>query len=522
MSSARPASVRVSARQSAIQQQQQQQRELEQREREQHQLQETLKQEASGRTSTRQHPHDTLDHSSRSLSPALSESSSLSDSYQSHHADSNEPKTTPLNDPDLAAYWEIALVYGFLVKFKHLLRQCCPLREYSIEDLEAGILASSSNSCIENIHSNLLSNLLNRKKAIDSSTWHKVLLETLDAKQKTGEWEMDNPLRMYGDYYAIPPRDRVLILKSLVEWVLQEAANIRQGLEEYKDEYSVEPFGTDQSKRVYWYFGGKFSESAGQGSVEFQKGTLRLYRESASKTKNATWETVAKDLDGLKVLAASFEKSVYKAEKALRERILTEIVEPMEEGILRREKKHERAEKRLQKLAMFHQMAATRTTRTRSSNRINQPKYTFDDDDEDEEDEYELYRRPSSRKKNRNGDNEDYKDLNETNNHDTNQQRSATPPSHVHSRRSSVDRDSDVSISTAFQRTSVKDGTSLEHLTGMVKNDDPTSMEYNIEGANGAGHTQNSSSPSGHEAMAPQVQNNTLEDEDVTMQTLQN
>ncbi|KAG0337604.1 hypothetical protein BG000_005233 [Podila horticola] len=275
--------------------------------------------------------------------------------------------------------------------------------------------------------------MLNRKKAVDSSSWHRVLLETLDAKQKTGEWEMDNPLRLYESYYSIPPRDRVLILKALVEWVLQEGASVRQGIEDYNEVFMVEPF----------------------------EGTLRVYRETNSKKKNASWETVTKDLEELKALAASFGKSTSKPEKALQERLLTEIIEPAEEKILQRAKRQERVEKRMHKLAMFHQMAATRTTRTRSSNRLNQPKYTFDEeeDEEDEEDQYAVYRGPSGRRNTQeesrsveNGQDqlgvhgEEHDHLNQQG------QISGTSSSHDYSGRSSVDRDSDTSISVAFHQ----------------------------------------------------------------------
>ncbi|KAG0032275.1 hypothetical protein BGZ81_011284 [Podila clonocystis] len=280
--------------------------------------------------------------------------------------------------------------------------------------------------------------MLNRKKAVE------VLLETLDAKQKTGEWEMDNPLRLYESYYSVPPRDRVLVLKALVEWVLQEGASIRQGIEDYNEVYMVEPFGTDQIKRVYWYFGGK---------------------ETNSKKKNASWETVAKDLEELKALASSFNESTSKPERALQERLLTEIIEPAEEKILQREKRQERVEKRMQKLAMFHQMAATRTTRTRSSNRLNQPKYTFEDDEdeEDDEDQYAVYRGPSGRR-NTQEESQSLESIqvqfgvhDEEHDHQNQQyQVSGTSSSHDYSGRSSVDRDSDTSISVAFhQKTRV-------------------------------------------------------------------
>ena len=60
-----------------------------------------------------------------------------------------------------------------------------------------------------------------------------------------------------------------------------------------------------------------------------------MYRETKSaKKKNNDWETVASTIEELKMLADSFKGTSYKAEKALRERISTEIIEPMEEKIL--------------------------------------------------------------------------------------------------------------------------------------------------------------------------------------------
>lgn len=60
-----------------------------------------------------------------------------------------------------------------------------------------------------------------------------------------------------------------------------------------------------------------------------------MYRETKSaKKKNNDWETVASTIEELKVLANSFNGTSYKAEKALRERIRAEIIEPMEEKIL--------------------------------------------------------------------------------------------------------------------------------------------------------------------------------------------
>jgi hypothetical protein len=80
----------------------------------------------------------------------------------------------------------------------------------------------------------------------------------LDAKQKSNELEYDfNPLRYYRDYYQVPPEDRIHLLKALVHWVLQDGPVVRSGIEEDNDFYVIEPFGADQAKRVYWYFGGR-------------------------------------------------------------------------------------------------------------------------------------------------------------------------------------------------------------------------------------------------------------------------
>ncbi|KAF9351157.1 hypothetical protein BGX26_010783, partial [Mortierella sp. AD094] len=289
-----------------------------------------------------------------------------------------------------------------------------------------------------------------------SSTWQKVLLETLDSKHRTGEMEYDqNPLRYYGNYYLIPPIDRVHILKALVHWVLQEGTTIRQGIEDNNEHYVIEPFGTDQAKRIYWYFGGK--------SLAF------IIETKNPKKKSTGWETVAKSLDEIRTLAESFNGTTSKQEKALHGRLLEEIIQPIEEKAIQNKLKQERLEKRMVKLAELHQLAATRTTRTRSSNRLNQPKYTFDDDEEDEfEDEYDLYRRPSSRR--RHGADQDAiasVDPTPTESDSVNPQlqqgeldqreRSPSAEDAVSSDRSSVGRDSDSSIRVALQRTRVGD-----------------------------------------------------------------
>ncbi|KAK3845700.1 MAG: hypothetical protein J3R72DRAFT_418309 [Linnemannia gamsii] len=425
--------------------------------------------------------------SSRSLSPgALSGSSLSSDDDELSEDDEEEDEDDEGDDGDqangdgsadavvtdessLRSNSAIALIYGFLTKFRPWLRQTCPLREVSIEDIESGLTATEPNTFIEEIHANLLSNMLNRKKAVDGATWQKVLSETLDGKLRTGELEYDqNPLRYYGDYYLIPTPDRAYILKALIDWVLQEGLIVRQGIDQNHDISRVEPFGFDQARRVYWHFG---------------DGTLMMYRETkGAKKRKPVWETVASNLEELKTLANSFEKTVSKAEKALRERLHIGIIEPEEERVVNEKLKQERQEKKLLRMAELHELAATRTTRTRSSNRLNAPKYTFDDDEDDfEDDGYDLYRRPSSRRRiqQEGGAESNPGDLShdpQVHHHHHHRQQSADhftvdlSNGHGHygqepggnadsaSRRSSLGQESDSSIRAALQRTRMGDG----------------------------------------------------------------
>lgn len=60
-----------------------------------------------------------------------------------------------------------------------------------------------------------------------------------------------------------------------------------------------------------------------------------MYRETkGAKKRKPVWETIATNLEELKQLASSFEKTVSKAEKALREKLRVEIIEPEEERIV--------------------------------------------------------------------------------------------------------------------------------------------------------------------------------------------
>ncbi|KAF9983667.1 hypothetical protein BGZ65_001556 [Modicella reniformis] len=456
MTSERP--LRTSARQSALRQQEQEAELARQRERI------SLandKEQTNPHNEGHNHNAGSDSSSSRSLSPALSDSASLSSEGGGRKGEGDEEAkarmvvskednspvvvvvddddaTKPFSDPNLQSYWEIAFVYGFLIKFRPLLRQNCALHEFSVEDIEEGLLSKSSNACIEEIHANLLSNMLNRKKAVDTTTWQRVLLDTLDTKHKSNDLEYDyNPLRYYRDYYHIPPEDRIHLLKALVHWVLQEAFVIRSGLEEDGEHY----------------------------------GTLRVFKENKhNKKQKKVWETVAINLEDVKALADSFNGTSSRAERALQQRIHDEIIQPTEERIIQNQQKKERIEKRMLKLAQLHQMASTRTTRTRSSNRLNQPKYTFDDDEDEFEDEYDLHKRPSSRRRQGNKDSPEETEQqagnsigNSKNYHNSDQQdpheqreRSASADAE-----SSIGRDSDTSILDALQRARVRDDDSF-------------------------------------------------------------
>lgn len=149
------------------------------------------------------------------------------------------------------------------------------------------------------------------------------------------------------------------------------------------------------------------------------------------------------------------------------------------------------------KLAQLHELAATRTTRTRSSNRVNHPKYTFDDDDDEFDEEEDMYSRPSSRRKfNKDTLGETTQHANESDHQNNNsaiednsvdqrgqqnqQERSASVEA-ASSSRSSVGRDSDTSILDALQRTRVRDDDSFvvgsEYSVGPEEDDEGSRVE---------------------------------------------
>lgn len=137
----------------------------------------------------------------------------------------------------------------------------------------------------------------------------------------------------------------------------------------------------------------------------------------------------------------------------------------------------------MQRIAELHQLAATRTTRTRSSNRLNAPKYTFDDDeDEFEEDEYEIYRRPSSRRRIHQDGGDIKQEEHSQDSHQQTQDYSIDQSNdHLYtqdsiggvdmSRRSSLGHESDSSIRAALQRTRMADG-GADSASGSVRRED--------------------------------------------------
>ena len=171
---------------------------------------------------------------------------------------------------------------------------------------------------------------------------------------------------------------------------------------------------------------------------------------------------------------------------------------------------------------MLHEMAATRTTRTRSSNRLNQPKYTFDDDEdeEDDEDQYAVYHGSSSRRKTQeesesaeNGQSQLAHSDEHSHLHQQDQV-SGTSPSHNYSGRSSVDRDSDTSITVAFQKTKmVEDELNSQNRRANKDHDDDYVFEEDKEDDNGSAGSDQASST----VAEPAVQEPSTLSEDIEM-----
>ncbi|CAG8619381.1 12038_t:CDS:2 [Ambispora leptoticha] len=281
---------------------------------------------------------------------------------------------TVIDTSKLRNMWETAYIVAFCDKFKSALRNL----EFWPEEFERTLYSSSTDELLEEIHCAFLTNVLNRKKAVERNTWKKFLTDTIDQHlKKRSDFYLDyNPMRRVNNhnYYELRVEDRVLILYSLVNWQLRESKSIRDLIDShYKNRHKTEAMnplrlemiGQDRKNANYYFLGN----------------SPRIYREKYPKPgipithENVEWIAVTTTLEEIKSLVDDTNRlkpTSFTKDRALYAKLKDDIIPRVEELVQAKEKKDERRRKQeriAQRFAILHANATVYETRTRSASR---------------------------------------------------------------------------------------------------------------------------------------------------------
>ncbi|KAI9265790.1 hypothetical protein EDC94DRAFT_604113 [Helicostylum pulchrum] len=275
--------------------------------------------------------------------------------------------------------WEIAFIYAFSCTFnpqQEITPSYYKLPDFMPEELEQEIQKQESD-LIRNIICASLGNLLNRKNPIES--FKISLCQTVNDKMKAFEIDLEtNPLSK-SEFNSLDTDVKLYLLRSLVEWQLQDSLAVKSILEYHNSNTSRDqinpvraiPIGVDSKKRNYWQFGD----------------SCWIWREKPHFKLNCEWETVCRDRQDLERLVKDLSSSNNRAEKALI-KVITEEIYEIAEKEERKKLRKERAE--LRKLIPV-EVSITPTTLRSRGNRSERVRYNYDEvyEEEDEEEDFE-------------------------------------------------------------------------------------------------------------------------------------
>ncbi|KAI8578963.1 hypothetical protein K450DRAFT_244327 [Umbelopsis ramanniana AG] len=283
----------------------------------------------------------------------------------------------------IVGYWDIAFIHAFACKFLWLdVPALHPCPDFQPGDLEQALMSRIKSDLIDQLICCFTSNALNRKKIYDTATIRRGLFELLQAKIKASDFLLHfNPIAGSTDFDTLEPIVKLEILRSLVEWQLEDCVAIRALMDKHcrgnryqeSNPIDVLPVGIDSKKRVYWQFG----DSA------------RLWREKhgAKTEERSQWEIVANTLEELRAFTEEIAETKSRTEKQLYMKLTNRVIPNIEESIAAREKV-ERKKQSKERLLALPFMNDPMTLRSRSRRPVS---YRYDNvyDDEVEDDEYE-------------------------------------------------------------------------------------------------------------------------------------
>jgi hypothetical protein len=249
--------------------------------------------------------------------------------------------------------WEIPVAYAFCSTFREVLGF-----SMEIEEFEAHIADGYSNT-FEDFMKKLLLYATNKKSFREGpASWQKALK----------------------NFFKLSPLQKAQIIKVLCDHILMENHEVKDFIEEVmkntEDEQNefllLEPYGVDSKGNRYWHFG---------------ESSCWIYKEAKNR---GTWKLVSKSLDDLEILAISLSGSS-KEEKALREKIVNDLIPLINANILRKEK--------AQRLRDRQQIDANQILQTATRKRATPARYNFDYLDDELEEQLKVFERESRRTK---------------------------------------------------------------------------------------------------------------------------
>lgn len=198
---------------------------------------------------------------------------------------------------------------AFLVMFRSRFSDAFPksLPHLGPQDIEQGIIGDTIGDGVERFLCALLGLVLNRKKDVERGRYNRALEDAIaeNRGQWPTAWAGKNPLAGENNFNSMNPEERLVLLRYLVLWSLNQSEVVQALLKEsYKQTRrdddknqprSVQPWFSDSHRRRFWLIEGQ------------EDSHFRIYRENDGKiAKSNTWFSVAGTVDELNALADKF------------------------------------------------------------------------------------------------------------------------------------------------------------------------------------------------------------------------
>ncbi|KAF7730453.1 hypothetical protein EC973_002260 [Apophysomyces ossiformis] len=265
--------------------------------------------------------------------------------------------------------WQIAFIYAFVVAFNQGsdLAGLHTLPAFDPEELE-NALQQENSDLLEQLLCAFLSNVLNRKKPIEPSSYARALSDLVSSKVRSFEFDLGyNPLTAEG-FKALTPEHKLTLLQSLVEWQLQDSNAVRAIIEQF----------CKNTKKAEFHLGLTAKNELIGGLVLLNN--ARFTMAMARKGEYKKWMPMDnRNLNELREFSSTLSTS-NRAERNLCRRITDELI-PLIEEKQRVQEKKDRAKAR--QIAM--ELAFT-PRELRPRDRRKRTRYNYDDMFDDIED----------------------------------------------------------------------------------------------------------------------------------------